>query len=389
MGHNPDEIIRQQTVSMKNIETLFTEHDVTSVNFLKIDTEGHDCVIMNNYIDYCEHHPSAFATKILFETNDLSSVADQEVVIRRLKSNGYRLRSRGHDTVLVRGKRSVVVIADVGWSVGHIHYDLQTMLAPEYTFTFHSAGNFYMDKFLHDFKEADICLTTFNHYNDMTQLFPKDTDRKKIAVVCHGFNEFDVIPPTSLISSFTYGVTSHVLSHRLSIPHHVVITGANPNEFTYAERDGVIRSLGWCGADGAAYKRSSWGHDIARKTQLPISYATTLSYDGLKEWYKTIDVLVVTSGPEVWKETDPLPPFEAICSGVLVIGVPTGNFSLLPGPKFHTVEEAVAIVKELKADPARVKALAKEQYDCVLSKWTYETTKESWRKMFDAVVRKD
>jgi hypothetical protein len=389
MGHDPETIIRRQTVSMKNVETLFTEHDVTSVDFLKIDTEGHDCVILNNYIDYCETNPSRFASKILFETNDMSSPADQAVVVNRLISNGYRVQSRGHDTVLVRGKRHVVVIADVGWSVGHIHYGLQKMLASDYMFTFHSSTNFYMDKFLRDFREADICLTTFNHYNDMKRMFPKDIDRKKIAIVCHGFNEFDVTPPTSLIEPFTYGVTSHVLSPRLSIPHHVVVIGTNPDDFEYAERNGKIRSLGWCGACGVIYKRSSWGHDIAKQTHLPISYAESLSNDALKEWYKTIDVLVVTAGPELWKETGPLPPFEAICSGVLVIGVPTGNFSLLPGPKFHTVEEAVAILKELKSDPARVKALAKEQYDCVLSKWTYETTKESWCAMFDAVISRD
>jgi FkbM family methyltransferase len=386
LGLDPDAIIRQQTVPMKNIETLFTEHEVTSVDFLKIDTEGHDCVILNNYIDYCERHPSLFASKILFETNVLSSVADQEAVISRLKSNEYRLRSRGHDTVLVRGKRRVVVIADIGWSIGRIHYDLQTALAPEYMFTFHAANHFYMHKFLSDFHDADLCLTTFNHYNDMKRMFPKEADRKKIAIVCHGFKEFDVNPPTDLIPSFTYGVTSHVLSPRFAVPHHVVLTGAKPDEFAYAERDGVIRSLGWCGACNVAYKQSSWGHDIAKQTQLPISYAETLSYDALKDWYKTIDVLLVTAGPEVWKETGPLPPFEAICSGVLVIGVPTGNFSLLPGPKFHTVEEAVKIVKELKADPGRVKTLAKEQYDCVMAKWTYDTTKETWRTMFDAVI---
>jgi hypothetical protein len=50
------------------------------------------------------------------------------------------------------------------------------------------------------------------------------------------------------------------------------------------------------------------------------------------------------------------------------------------------VEEAVAIVKDLKANPDRVKALAKEQYDCVLAKWTYGATKESWRSMLEAVA---
>jgi hypothetical protein len=37
--------------------------------FLKIDTEGHDCVILNNYIDHCKTNKDLLAKKILFETN--------------------------------------------------------------------------------------------------------------------------------------------------------------------------------------------------------------------------------------------------------------------------------------------------------------------------------
>jgi hypothetical protein len=282
--------------------------------------------------------------------------------------------------------KRVVVIADTGWAVGRIHRDLAKVLASEYTFTFHTSGKFYMDKFLRDFREADICLTTYNHYQDMLNLFPSISDRKKIAMVCHGYPELEGGPKDPLPSAFTYGVTSPVLSARFVIPHHVVLTGVNTEDFTYTEPTGRIRALGWCGYTAMASKRSDWGHAIAQQTQLPVSYAESLSLDTVKEWYKTIDILLVTAGPEPWKETGPLPPFEAICSGVLVIGVPVGNFSLLPGPKFHTVKEAAAIVKELKTNPTKVKALAKEQYDCILAKWTYDTTKESWRSMFEAVL---
>jgi len=284
--------------------------------------------------------------------------------------------------------KHVVVIADTGWAIGRIHRDLAKVLASEYTFTYHTSGHFYMDKFLRDFRKADVCLTTYNHYQGMLKLFPSSSDRKKIAMVCHGYSELEEGTTNPLPSIFTYGVTSHVLSPRFAIPHHVVLTGMNPEEFTYTEPTGRIRTLGWCGCRQVVSKRPEWGHAIAKQTQLSISYAETLSYDALKEWYKTIDVLLVTAGPEPWKETGPLPPFEAIGSGVLVIGVPIGNFSLLPGPKFHTVEEAVVLVNELKANPTKVKALAKEQYDCVMAKWTYTATKGSWSALFDAVLTK-
>jgi len=278
--------------------------------------------------------------------------------------------------------KRVVVIADTGWAVGRIHRDLAIVLAPDYTFTFHTASNFFMDAFMRDFRSSDICLTTLNHYQDMLNLFPKLRDRNKIAIVCHGYPE---LKEGSLSTVFTYGVTSSVVSPHISVPHHVVLTGVNPAEFAYTEPTGRIRTLGWCGCRAIESKRAEWGHALAKQTKLPISYAETLSTEDLKEWYTTIDVLLVTAGPELWKETGPLPPFEAICSGVLVIGVPVGNFSLLPGPKFHTIEEAVKIVNELKTDPVKVKALAKEQYECVMAKWTYSTTKESWLSMFNAI----
>jgi hypothetical protein len=98
----PETLIQKETVTVKSIPTLFQENNVHSIDYLKIDTEGHDCVIMNSYIDYCLNHPEAFAKKIRFETNKLSLRSDQEIVIERLKKNGYRVVSFEEDAVLER-----------------------------------------------------------------------------------------------------------------------------------------------------------------------------------------------------------------------------------------------------------------------------------------------
>lgn len=93
MGKSQD-FIMCDTVPVKTMETLIFENKIESIGTLKIDTEGHDCIILNNYITYCEKNPALFAKTINFETNVLSLVDDQESVINRLLNNGYRLVSR-------------------------------------------------------------------------------------------------------------------------------------------------------------------------------------------------------------------------------------------------------------------------------------------------------
>jgi FkbM family methyltransferase len=103
-------------------------------------------------------------------------------------------------------------------------------------------------------------------------------------------------------------------------------------------------------------------------------------------WYDSIDLLLVTSGPEVTVETGPLPPFEAIVAGVPVIGSPCGNFSFVPGPKFATVNEGIAILRSLMSDPTQVVEVAKEQRESVLASWTYDALARKWSAMFEAVI---
>jgi Methyltransferase FkbM domain len=90
-GLNPEAIITRQEIQVMNIETLFKNNNVGSIDLLKVDTEGHDPVILENYIEYCDAHPKLYAKKILFETNVLSSKTDQEMVISALNARGYRV----------------------------------------------------------------------------------------------------------------------------------------------------------------------------------------------------------------------------------------------------------------------------------------------------------
>jgi hypothetical protein len=192
-------------------------------------------------------------------------------------------------------------------------------------------------------------------------------------------------------TDFTYGLTSSVsylyYADRIQGSIFVTPNGVDPAGFVYRERAGTIQKLGWCGTPRVGQKRVDWAHSIAAADGIPLDIASTVPRAEMPAWYDSIDLLLITSGPCLTAETGPLPAFEAIVSGVPVIGTPVGNFSFLPGPKFTTIEEGVALIKELQADPAWLRKIAKEQYECVMSRWTYEVLGKEWRTMFEAVTQ--
>ena len=174
---------------------------------------------------------------------------------------------------------------------------------------------------------------------------------------------------------------------------HRMSNGVDQDDFTYTPRSGKLDTLGWCGRRSLKSKQVWWAEDISRRTGIPLdnldaSLSETRPKDFMRGWYQNIDLLIVTSIP-VWdSETGPLPTFEAIVSGIPAIGTPVGNFRDVPGPKFNTIEEGVAIINELRQNPERMKALALEQYNYVMKNFTYEVIANSWRIGFnDAIMR--
>ena len=91
------EYIQKGIVKVKRIKTLLDKHGVTGIEFLKIDTEGHDCVILNDFLDTCDILPK----KIQFEANILSKEKDVLEVIERLKHFGYNCNRLGEDCICI------------------------------------------------------------------------------------------------------------------------------------------------------------------------------------------------------------------------------------------------------------------------------------------------
>jgi hypothetical protein len=81
---------------------LFYQNSVRNVRFLKIDTEGHDCIILKTLFFYIKYLPTIFYPKIIqFETNRWTKTKDVDEIILLFSSIGYKLESRGEeDSVL-------------------------------------------------------------------------------------------------------------------------------------------------------------------------------------------------------------------------------------------------------------------------------------------------
>jgi hypothetical protein len=86
-------------IDVKTLFSLFMEKQINGVYYVKIDTEGHDTVILKKFYEdipsniYLPH-------KILFESNTLSNQTEVNEIITLYESKGYDIIYKEHDTLL-------------------------------------------------------------------------------------------------------------------------------------------------------------------------------------------------------------------------------------------------------------------------------------------------
>jgi len=284
--------------------------------------------------------------------------------------------------------KPTLLIFDQGvGAVRNVHTDLEPYLTDDFTIVYHD-WHYTDDEFYEKERNADIVMTGLDAYYYLKNVFPFEHFKKYI-FVSHGYPEFTNPLPVGL----TYGMTSYFISHLFPKESSVFLVknGVNHTLFPYVKRSGILQTVGWCGRSNFPSKRFPMAVEIIYGANLKLNVAdgsNGFSRTEMVAWYCKIDILIITAGPENWCETGPLPAFEALASGVLVIGTNVGNFSRVPGPKFSTVEEGIAILQYLKLNPKKVKEIAKQQYDCVMELWTYEKNAGQWKTLLNHGLEK-
>jgi hypothetical protein len=272
--------------------------------------------------------------------------------------------------------KKLFIFSDTHWSLGRVYRDIGKQLSDEYELRYSDWASYSLNELVDNFNWADVCITNLVAYTVLKQY--SQLNLSKCIFVSHGYPEHNNMEYDSRLR---YGMTSDSIA--TLFPSHIkpflMPNGVDPDNFVHCSKNGELTTLGWCGADHVLSKQIKWAHDISHQTHLPVKIASTLSYDELKIWYSSIDLLLITSVPTSEQETGPLPAFEAIVSGIPVIGTPVGNFRHIPGPKFTSVQEAIERINELRNDPQKMKSLAAEQYEYVMNHCTYTTLVDQWR----------
>tara|TARA_R100000951_G_C2590907_1_gene164980 strand:+ start:242 stop:835 length:594 start_codon:yes stop_codon:yes gene_type:complete len=87
---NHDSIVNIDKVKCITWESFINLYNVEAIDYLKIDTEGHDGIILEEYLKICDLNPSLFAKEILFEYNVLSDSDFLNSMISKFTQIGYK-----------------------------------------------------------------------------------------------------------------------------------------------------------------------------------------------------------------------------------------------------------------------------------------------------------
>ena len=95
------DLVKIEKVPSIPIGKLLDDNDVTGIKYLKLDTEGADCDILEHYYEYLKDKPkSYYARTIRFESNVLTPTHRVERIRKIFNSIGYNYPEIGYDTVL-------------------------------------------------------------------------------------------------------------------------------------------------------------------------------------------------------------------------------------------------------------------------------------------------
>ena len=105
---NLESLIKTKPVQVITFGMLMEEQGVAGIDYLKVDTEGHDPIVLRSMIEYCDRNPGVYPLRIQFESNGLADKRSEEEMIKALEKRGYSIESRGSDTIMTRIRNNII-----------------------------------------------------------------------------------------------------------------------------------------------------------------------------------------------------------------------------------------------------------------------------------------
>lgn len=106
-GADPAAFIHKTKIPQFSMCTFLQMYNVSSCDYLKIDTEGHDVVILSNYIEAIQKQITRPAKRICFEANELTHPVLTEGVVSLLVDLGYEVEKRGEGNLYLQFTKNV------------------------------------------------------------------------------------------------------------------------------------------------------------------------------------------------------------------------------------------------------------------------------------------
>ena len=98
-----DEVVTIEEVPTISWQTLITTYEVEQINYLKIDAEGYDHIILSDYLDLCEKNSKLFARAIKCEYDTLiSNIGELDKVLLRLEKYYDIQKGRNDATMTIK-----------------------------------------------------------------------------------------------------------------------------------------------------------------------------------------------------------------------------------------------------------------------------------------------
>lgn len=101
-----ESLVQTKEVKTITFQTLVDTYNVQKIGYLKIDTEGHDHVVLKSYLDACEKNPSLLAETIQCEYDKLvSNIDEMNIVLKEFEKHYYVIK--GKNDCLMTTKQTI------------------------------------------------------------------------------------------------------------------------------------------------------------------------------------------------------------------------------------------------------------------------------------------